>query len=331
MTRPLVTVVVCTYNRADFLKPALASLVAQQTGGAFDFEVLVVNNASTDGTGDVIADACRHAGGSIRHVDEPAPGISICRNRGIAEARGSWIAFFDDDQLADPHWLAQLMVTAERESAPCVAGGRDLALPENSRRALAPFCRVLLGEDSGGPVSASRYGKKAAPNTGNLLIHRTVFEKVGAFNPSLTSGEDSDLHRRMLAAAIPVWYNPAALVQHIIPPHRLEDAYFLWASTRHGWNRARWERERLGWPRRVANPVARLLQAGLVFLPRLAWGRLRGDREQVLETRCLLARALGYLRGAAHWNLSPWFAQPSMADRLEFRSERQLIGDARTP
>ena len=206
-----------------------------------------------------------------------------------------------------------------------------LALPENERRRLAPFCRTLLGEDSGGRVSANRYGRKAAPGTGNLLVHRTVFDKVGMFDPSLTSGEDTELHNRMRNAAIPVWHNPAALVRHIIPPYRLDDSYFLWASMRHGWNRARWDSEQLSGPIRIATLAARLLQAGIVFLPRLAWNQLRGDRERVLETRCLLARAMGYLRGAAHWNLPRWFAQPSLADRLDFRSERQLMGDAQTP
>lgn len=323
MTRPLVTVVVCTYNRADVLELALASLVAQKTGDAFDYEVLIVNNASTDNTCEVIDAACGRGGGLFRHVVESAPGISISRNRGIAEARGSWIAFFDDDQLADPSWLASLMDAAERQSVLCVGGSRDLALPENSQRALAAFCRTLLGEDSGGPPSATRYGKKVSPNTGNLLVHRSVFGKVGVFDPSLTSGEDTDLHRRLREAAIPVWYSPAALVHHIIPQYRLEDSYFLWASMRHGWNRARWDRQQFGWPKRLAILAARLMQAGIVFLPRLAWGKLRGNREQVLGIRCLLARATGYLRGAAHWNMPQWFAQPSLADRLEFRSERQ--------
>jgi glycosyltransferase involved in cell wall biosynthesis len=313
------------------LERALASLIAQQTGDAFDYEVLVVNNASEDRTREVIEAACGRAGGLVRYVDEPTPGISVSRNRGIAEARGSWIAFFDDDQLADPRWLANLMDAAQKENVPCVAGGRNLALPENSPRALAPFCRVLLGEDCGGRASADRYGKRAAPNTGNLLIHRTVFDKVGIFDTALTSGEDSELHDRMRKGAIPVWYSPAALVQHIIPPHRLQDSYFLWASMRHGWNRARFDRQRQGWPRRIVTLAARLIQAALVFLPRLAWRKLRSDREGVLETRCLLARAAGYVRGAAHWNMPRCFAQPAMADRLEFRNERQQIDGACTP
>ena len=122
MTRALVTVVVCTYNRAEFLKPALASLATQVTGDALDYEVLVVNNASTDSTREVIAAAQSAFSGTLRCVDEPTPGISFCRNRGIAEAPGTWLAFFDDDQLADPHWLAELVDNAQRHGVPCVAG-----------------------------------------------------------------------------------------------------------------------------------------------------------------------------------------------------------------
>jgi glycosyltransferase involved in cell wall biosynthesis len=331
MTRPFVTVVVCTYNRADFLKPSLDSLAAQQTGGKFDYEVLVVNNASTDGTRHVIDAACDRWGAVFRRVDEPSPGISFCRNRGIAEARGSWIAFFDDDQLADPQWLAKLIDSAQRQNVPCVAGSRELALPEGTQRVLAPFCRELLGEDCGGEAGGERYGKKRAPTTGNLLVERAVFDKIGAFNTALTSGEDSELYDRMRRAGIAVWYNPAALVWHVIPKHRLEDTYFLWASARNGWNRARRESSRFGWPGRVARLVARLAQAGIVFLPRLAFAMLRGDRERILECRCLLARTTGYVRGAAHWNAPGLFAQPAMNDRLEFRSERKQITQAPTP
>ncbi len=330
MSRPFVTVVVCSYNRADFLRPALESLAAQRTEGVFDYEVLVVNNASTDATRDVIELARAGFPGSLRTVIEPSPGISFCRNRGIAESRGEWIAFFDDDQLADPRWLAELVDSATRKGVLCAAGTRELALPEGTFRNLAPFCRVLLGEDCGGTAGDDRYGKKFAPTTGNLLVNRTVFEKIGVFDTTLTSGEDTDLYNRMKKARIPVWYNPAAVVKHVIPPHRLEDAYFLWASARNGWNRARRERDLLPLPGRIARLSARLAQAAIVFLPRLALMKLRGDRERVLDVRCLLARSMGYTRGAAHWNVPRWFKQPMMADQLEFRSERQQIGKAQT-
>ena len=58
---------------------------------------------------------------------------------------------------------------------------------------------------------------------------------------------------------------------------------------------------------------------------------LRGDRERMLEARCLVARATGYLRGAAHANLPHWFSQPAMADMLDFRSERRQLSQAQTP
>ena len=147
MTRPLVTVVVCTYNRAHVLQQALESLMRQETDGAFDYEVLVVNNASTDRTPEVVETACAQVAGLIRLADEPVAGIAVCRNRGITEAHGAWIAFFDDDQLADPQWLASLMDTAQRQEAHCVGGQRTLALPDGTQRALAPFCRILLTED----------------------------------------------------------------------------------------------------------------------------------------------------------------------------------------
>ncbi len=209
MTRPFVTVVVCTYNRGECLKSALASLAAQDTGDASDYEVLVVNNASTDATAEIIEEAEQEFGPRFRSVVEALPGISFCRNRGVAEARGEWIAFFDDDQLADRHWLEELMAAARQSGDPCVAGARELALPEGTRRNLAPFCRVLLGEDSGGAAGHDRYGKKHAPTTGNLLVKCAVFGKIGAFDTAMTSGEDTDFYNRIRRADIPVWYNPS--------------------------------------------------------------------------------------------------------------------------
>jgi len=135
-----VSVVVCTYNRARLLAEALASLVRQQTGDRFQYEVLVVDNGSTDETPQVVAEAARlpaAAGGrssgpqSVRWVREPRPGVAAARNCGVGNARGRWIAFFDDDQIAEPDWLAHLVEVARRTGAACVGGTVRLQLPDS--------------------------------------------------------------------------------------------------------------------------------------------------------------------------------------------------------
>ena len=208
-----VSIVVCTYNRAELLRDALASLVRLRTDGRFRYEVVVVDNASTDHTACVIGElsqvssdeeARSHAlrgnvpSATLRGVVEPRHGVSCARNRGIEEARGRWIAFFDDDQVADPDWLLRLLEMAERTGARCVGGAVRLLLPADVLDGLPAVCRELLGESVGMDV-ACRYTRRRAPGTGNLLVQRSVFDEIGRFDESLhEAGEDTDLYRRIL-------------------------------------------------------------------------------------------------------------------------------------
>src|SRR2546421_689464 len=104
-----VSVVVCTYNRAALLRDALASLGVLQTDGRFRYEILVVDNASSDETPAVIEEEAARSPVPMRGVREARPGVACARNRGVQETAAPWIAFFDDDQIADPGWLAELL------------------------------------------------------------------------------------------------------------------------------------------------------------------------------------------------------------------------------
>ena len=131
---PTITVVVCTRNRADRIAVALDSLGRLETDGAFRFDVLVVDNGSTDDTAAIVERIASGFPVTLRRIFEEQPGVGRARNRGVAESRGEWIAFFDDDQAADPRWLAELVALAERKQARCV-GGR-------SREAAGPAERI---------------------------------------------------------------------------------------------------------------------------------------------------------------------------------------------
>src|SRR5688572_27730028 len=107
MSAPDISIVVCTQNRAAMLRGALASLYDLATDG-FTYEIVVIDNGSTDETQKTIATAATQSRHPLRGIYEPEKGIVPARNRGIREARGRWIAFFDDDQLADSRWLVEL-------------------------------------------------------------------------------------------------------------------------------------------------------------------------------------------------------------------------------
>lgn len=296
MNRPDVTIVVCTFNRAEMLGEAIESLTALQTRGEFSYEILVVDNASTDNTTDVVARIARETLIPVRCVRETAKGVVHARNRGVAEAHGEWIAFFDDDQLADRYWLSSLMYAAGQQKVRCVGGAVHLKLPAGTSRELAPVCRMLLGETVG-METARAYNHRVTPGTGNLMIHASVFDEVGAFDPAFHKrGEDTDLFLRMLDSGIAGWYTPQAVVHHVIPAERLESDYLVRVSRLLVEGMATDERKAWGAWRYPLVWGARVLQAGVSFLPKLVWAKLRKDHERWLGAKIRLAIAGKYLR-----------------------------------
>ncbi|HTM54121.1 MAG TPA: glycosyltransferase family 2 protein [Pirellulales bacterium] len=320
-----VSVVICTYNRAEMLRGALASLLGLETDASWRYEVIVVDNASTDATVEVVADVAREAKVPFRGVYEPKPGVACARNRGVAEARGRYVAFFDDDQVADPNWLRELLEMVRKEKARCVGGAVHLLLPTTAPP-LPEICRRLLGEAIGADKPV-KYSRKMFPGTGNMLVERTVFDEVGTFNESLRqAGEDSDLFLRMLQAGITGWYAPLAIVRHVIPEYRVRETYFRWVFRRNGWTTAERDRTHRGVFMLIAILGARLMQAMGVNLWRMLFARLRGDRAAELGWRCLLWRAEGYMRCALRYLAPRLCAQKVYREYLEFRGERQLLG-----
>ena len=210
-----ISVVVCTRNRAESLRETLCSLVAQQSDGQFAYEVLVVDNASTDHTPRVVEEISAAARIPVRYVREQCRGTSYARNRGVATARGEWIASFDDDQVADTRWLSQLFLLAKQKNVRSVGGAVLLRLPEGFDREVSPVCRRVLGESSGWD-QPRRYTRSEGPGAGNQMLHRSVYESVGVYDVAYNlRGEDVDLYRRIRAAGIDTWYTPHAIAWHL--------------------------------------------------------------------------------------------------------------------
>ncbi|TWT48711.1 glycosyltransferase family 2 protein [Botrimarina hoheduenensis] len=301
-----ISVIVITFNRAPMLAQTLASLVELETtlpsGESFTYEVIVVNNASTDNTQEVIdgyaSDTNRGSALRIRSFYEQEPGVAPARNRGLSEANSEWIAFHDDDQKAHPQWLAKLLELAHRKQVKVVGGAVKLLLPEGNTRQLAPQCRVLLGERVGWDAEAP-YTRKRIPGTNNILIHQSILDEVGNFNTALkVGGTDADLYRRIRNAGHAAWYTPDSIVYHMIPEKRLGDEYMKWTATRHGMHLAL--REYLDWgpTKLAAMMILRTGQACANYLPRFLVAKLTGQREKALGARALLWRSQAYLARA---------------------------------
>lgn len=328
-----ISVVVITFNRAAMLEDTLASLVDLDTtapgGGRFSYEVVVVNNASTDDTQQVID---RYAGvegpGSVSRVRsfyETEPGVAPARNRGMDEAAGEWIAFHDDDQTAEHGWLLNLLALAVRKNLKVAGGAVRLSLPESNTRTLSPQCRALLGERVGWNQEQP-YTRKRIPGTNNLLLHRSVIDQVGGFDKSLkVGGTDADLYRRIRCAGYEAWYTPDAVVNHVIPEKRLSDDYMRWTATRNGMHLALREYREWGRAKLAGMFVIRFAQAGINFLPRFAAAKLFRGREEALGARALLWRYQGYAKRAWELLRQGDGGEEGQRSSLDFRKGREQL------
>jgi glycosyltransferase involved in cell wall biosynthesis len=186
---PEVSVVIPVFNGAPFVAKAVASVRAQ---GGYRLEIVAVDDGSTDGTQAVLADLCR--GDDMIWLQQDHGGPARARNRGIAQARGQFVALLDCDDVWLPGKLeAQLAVMRPRTEIGVVhsdyevvdAGGTVLERVA-ARYSPEPLVRAFVG------------GHAALPST--LLIRRQVLERVGGLNPDLYGSEDSDLTIRLFAA-----------------------------------------------------------------------------------------------------------------------------------
>lgn len=319
---PEISVVIITYNRLKTLKMALDSIIHQETGGEFSFEILVVDDASTDGTRDFLSDLTKTTNIPIRYFSEEGRGIPYARNKGIKEAQGEWIVFFDDDQIAETNWLKELREVALRKGAYIVGGPRYLNLTQDQMMQIGPICRKILGETNHG-LEIHKKTLKTLPTTGNMMIKHKVFNTVGLFDTTMSrGGTDIDFARRALAAGFESWYSPVAVVQHIISSHRLTEDYFKWTSFRWGINIAFLDYKNWGRLKMMLACIARIGQAFFINIPCLFFCYLKCNRPGILDRKCLLWRTLAYTRESLFLIAPKTFPQKRFFDTLEFRRER---------
>ena len=296
------TVALCTHNHAQRLARTLQAL-AQLLPPSCPWELLIVDNASTDGTPQLVsASDWRMPAMNIRVVREEKLGLSNARNRAIREATGEYIVFMDDDETPDPHWL----VAYERiilEVRPDALGGRIEVMFEDGERPAWLQDEVLgfLGKlDHGGDAR-----RLVAPDTpifgGNFAFRREVFARIGAFDAGLgrkgsanTGGEDTEIYHRMIASGRNVWWVPDAVIHHRIQAGKLRRSYFLDLHFRQG--RTEGIRKR-GADSRIP-PVYLLPQLGRATKDALS-ERFRRGRNASLRREMNVAYFLGYIFGWA--------------------------------
>jgi glycosyltransferase involved in cell wall biosynthesis len=292
-----VSIVLCTYNRADMLRLALDSLLRLDTHGAFTYEIVLVDNQSTDHTRSVVEELSASADVPVNYIVETRQGHVYAWNRGVAEARGEWIACFDDDQIADPDWVHELLAAAREKNCLSVGGSLRLKLPEGCSRRLASQTRLVLGESfAWGEMRP--YTRRQGPGSGNQLLHRSVLEHVGVFDPDYgVRGYDTDLYRRIRQAGYESWFAPRASGQHITPASRLDDDYLLLTARRNGLSFSLRDRREWGIARCLCVAALRVAHSTLKWGPRWLVARARGDHEEALGAKCGIWQTTGYVEG----------------------------------
>lgn len=227
------SIVVPTRNRAPGLDTLLASL-STQTVPAEEFEVVVVDNGSTDATAAVVAAwAARHPG--VRRVYEPAPGVSRARNAGIAAARGPVVAFVDDDVVTEPGWLEGALGAWDRwPEAGIVCGPADLRLAAPAPRWFGAEIGTWYSTVDFGPEPRVLDRPDEVPWGLNLAVRTDLARAAGGFaehlgrtEGDLRGGEEARFVAWIRAAGAPVVYEPRAAVHHVVPAERLRLGWLL--------------------------------------------------------------------------------------------------------
>lgn len=236
MSKPIgITLIICTYNRADYLSDTLASLL-KGNSPIHPVEILVVDNNSSDETAAVVK-RYRHmsykvSNITVRYVEEKKQGLSHARNRGIKEATTSVVVFVDDDIRATDNYINSWVQFFENYPETVAAGGKIHVQFDDPRPCwLSHFLLPLLGHHDFGN-SISRYRKSKYPFGGNMAFKKEVFDKIGWFDPdlgrnaeSLNAGEEKELFKRIRDHGFDIYYLPEAFLFHRAGKERLTIDY----------------------------------------------------------------------------------------------------------
>lgn len=225
------TVAICTHNRAEDVKEALLSLLRQNFTDAF--EVIVVDNRSTDNTKQVVQEVNQMTSIPIIYIYEERLGLSVARNRAIRESKGEYVLFLDDDAVASKEWISGIVSLFETNSRiGCVGGKIEPAWEGAEPTWLLPENRTLYTIlDYSNEIVEMQ--KPAIPFGANVAFRKSIFnslrpfrEDLGRVGSNLLSSEEAELIDR-IRSRYTVYYTPHAWVRHKIPRSRVSRKWLL--------------------------------------------------------------------------------------------------------
>jgi O-antigen biosynthesis protein len=241
---PRISVIVCTYNGSRTIQDCLEGLLRLEYP---NFEVIVVNDGSTDATADIVGKY------EFRLISTENRGLSSARNTGLEAATGEIVAYLDDDAYPDPHWLTYLAATFMHTSHAAV-GGPNIPPPGDGSIA------DCVANAPGGPVHVLLSDQEAEHIPGcNMAFRKAALQAIGGFDPQFRiAGDDVDVCWRLQERGWTVGFNPAAVVWH----HRRNSVRAYWKQQlNYGKAEALLERK---WPEKY-NAAGHLTWAGRVY------------------------------------------------------------------
>jgi glycosyltransferase involved in cell wall biosynthesis len=228
-----ISAIICTHNRDTYLGAAIDSLLAQDFPA--EFEVIVVDNGSSDRTQEVVAQ--RSPNSRLKYIFEPTIGLSVARNTGARVASSEILAYLDDDAVASDRWLQTLYVAYQNNSQLAIAGGKvTLLWPPGIQppRWLSNGLAANLGAYDLGDSTVYIEQPNLTPRGLNYSIRRHFLEEIGGFDlhlgrvgKNLLSNEELQMTEFALQRGWQVAYIPEALVAHNVSPERLNRSWFL--------------------------------------------------------------------------------------------------------
>lgn len=209
-TSPQISLVICTRNRASTLPACLAALNRLKSDVAF--EIVIVDNGSTDQTADVLAEFASTSPATVVLLHEPCAGVSRAKNVGILAARGEVIAFTDDDCYPAEDYLTAIMHCLSDENIAYLGGKVLLFDPADLPITIQPLNHVVS-------LPAGCYLTPGLIHGANFAFRRSVFDRAGGFDISLGPGtpliaEDIDMLQRASLAGFSGLYSPLITVFH---------------------------------------------------------------------------------------------------------------------
>ena len=227
------SIIICSYNRASYISDALTSLYGQSSG-LDDFEVIIVDNNSTDNTKEVYAQ-WRHTNtnGQFTFISEMQQGASFARNTGAAIAKGEWVCFMDDDAVATTDYVKNIIKHIQDQPFIVGFGGRIIPkyIPAEPKW-MSYYVSSLVGNFDYAPTACAFENGKY-PLESNMIVKKSVYDQIGGFNVNLPGvvgtlrigGEGKELFYKIIALGHTIYYDPSICVHHVVEVKKLTSEY----------------------------------------------------------------------------------------------------------